>query len=131
MTPLAARPLRPAPKKKNHDTTSNVRKLKKALVLLVDSAHALGLRDEDAKNALGYLEYHEWGLCFDIVITQLYEYGIKIDVDFYTFIEQIGQEMKLPADEYSYMRELVREGYRIPDPVKAEILRIISSFRFD
>jgi hypothetical protein len=88
--------------------TGNMRKLKKALVLLVDSATALGLRDEDARNALEYLEYHEWGLCFDIVIRQLYEYDVEIDINFYTLIEQIDQEMKLPPDEYSYMKELVR-----------------------
>jgi len=75
----------------------------------LDQAVALGLRDIDAKFADELLVIGgEYGLCFDTIITQLYEYNIQIDVDFYNNAVMLADEMKIPASEYDYIKELVK-----------------------
>ena len=73
----------------------------------MDRATELGLRAEDRANAVEMLDNNEWGAAFDIVVIQLFEYGIEIDDDFLRFAHEISDEMKIERREYEFLEKLV------------------------
>ena len=85
-------------------------RLKKLLIKLLNSAEIFGINDNDLKNAKEFFNYHEYDLCFDIIITQMYEYDIEIDKEFYKLIVLIGNILNLPQENYSFMEELIRDS---------------------
>lgn len=102
-------------------------KLKNTLTKLIEISKAIGLNDVDLNNAREYLTHNEYGLCFDTLITQLYEYDIEINSTFYELIVQIGEMLNLDENSYSFIKELIRDGRYIPKTVKDELLIIIAS----
>lgn len=56
------------------------------LKVMIARAALLGLGEEDVGHAQEFLRYNEFGLCFEHIITQLYEYDCKIDQEFYDLI---------------------------------------------
>jgi len=99
------------------------------LTALLKSARMLGIRDEDLKSAQDFLNHHEFGLCFDTIVTQMYEYDIEIDTEFYKLIDKIGNKLNLPPESYSMMEDLIRDDNKIPKPVKEELARIITGLK--
>lgn len=103
--------------------------MKTLLLAFLDSAKTLGLSDNNLKIAKEFLDHHEFGLCFDTIITQMYEYDIGIDGEFNELIEKIVVRLKLPIEKYSFMRELIRGDFEIPGAVKLKLSRIIDSLK--
>jgi hypothetical protein len=101
--------------------------LQDALSELVEIARILGLDESDLKNAKDLLTHNEFGLCYDTIITQMYEYDIEIDIDFYRLISKIGEKMNLKIENYSFMKELIRDENNIPKPVKEKLAKIVAS----
>jgi hypothetical protein len=97
---------------------------------LIESAKLLGLPDEDVKNAQEFLRYNELALCFDTITSQLYEYDIEINNELYILISKIGETLLLSSKEYDFMKELIRDEYNIPKPIKEELSKIIGSLNF-
>jgi hypothetical protein len=83
--------------------------LKKNLKTLIDSTKALGLNQKDIDHSLEYLAYNEYGLCFDQIVTQLYEYDIEITLSVYQLIEEIGMLLDLSPSDYSHMKETIKD----------------------
>ena len=105
-------------------------KSKTILNALIDGAKLLGLRQADIKNANGLLEYGEYYLCFDTVITQLYEYDIKIDEQFYLLVTKSAVVLKINENEFLYLKELISND-QIPKSVRAELTKIIGRQKDD
>lgn len=84
--------------------------LKDQVLSLLGIAEILGLNQRNLDNAAWYIDYQEYELCFDILITQMHEYNIEIDKDVYSLISDIAEKMKLPVEKYSFMQELVRDN---------------------
>lgn len=103
--------------------------LKNTLLGLIEIANTLGLNDKDLENAKDYLIHDEFGLSFDTIITQIYEYDIEIDNEVYQLIFKIGGMLKLDQDNYSFMKELVRDKNSIPKNVQCELAKIIASLK--
>lgn len=82
--------------------------LKESISILIESAKNLGLNEKDLLVSKDYLSHREYGLAFDTIITQLYEYEIEIEEDFYSSLEMIAQKMELPSTQYSCMKELIK-----------------------
>jgi len=101
--------------------------LEKLLLKLIELAKTLGLSEFDVNNATEYLINHEYGLSYDTIITQMYEYDLEINNEIYILISQIGKKMKLPDSDYLYMSELIRNNSNIPKPLKEEIAKIIAT----
>lgn len=106
-----------------------MKKILNASLKLIEVAGVLGLDEIDLKNAREFLTYNEFGLCFDTIVTQMYEYDIEIDKEFYQLIAKIGEMMELEQEDYSFMQELIRDESNIPKPVKEELVRIIANFQ--
>jgi hypothetical protein len=103
-----------------------MKKLFNTFLRLIEIARILGLNERDLKNAEDFLKHNEFGLCFDTIITQLYEYDIEIDNEFYKSISKIGESMNLKHESFSFMKELIRDESNIPKPVKEELAKIIA-----
>ena len=78
------------------------------LKAIIEKAKTLGLPEQDLINATVYLENNEYRLCFDTIITQMYEYDISIDFEFYELIDNVGTRMKVSFENYSFIKELIR-----------------------
>jgi hypothetical protein len=76
---------------------------------LIDEASKIGLSSIDVNNAQELLEHKEYGLAFDTIITQLYEFEIEIEQDFYDLIVKNAQKMEISEKEYSFMKELIKQ----------------------
>ncbi|MDP9076263.1 MAG: MafI family immunity protein [Bacteroidota bacterium] len=90
-----------------------MKNVKERLQLLNTIAKALGLGENDWHNVEEFIKYKEYGLGFDTLITQLYEYDIEINNETYELIVLIGNKLKLQKDKYSFMQELIRRNQKI------------------
>jgi hypothetical protein len=95
--------------------TKAMRQLKRKIKILLEYSQKLGIRDEDLNNAIEFLDYNEFELCFDTIITQMYEYDIKIDEKFFQLVEEIGTDLKLPVNAYFFMKELITPINSMPN----------------
>lgn len=73
---------------------------------MIQHAESFGLPGRDVKNALEMLEANEWGLSFDIVIVQLYEYEIAVTEEFIRLAEEIMEEIAIDRDAYPFLYQL-------------------------
>jgi hypothetical protein len=101
--------------------------LNRTLLALIESANVLELNKKDIKHAKDFFDNQEYGLAFDTIVVQMYEYEIEIDGELYNLIKMIATEMNLPIESYSFMRELIRSDSDIPQPVKEQLAKIVSS----
>ena len=99
----------------------------KILSGIIEAAKELGLGDFDINNSKELLENREYGLAFDTIITQLYEYEIEIDSEFYALIVKVAQTMEISEDGYSFMMELIRAGNVVPKTVKDRLAEILAT----
>lgn len=75
---------------------------------LIAKCRLLGLPEQDCVNANEFLQYHEYALAFDTILTQTYEFDIPINTELYQQIETIARRMSLETRDYSFMAELIR-----------------------
>lgn len=71
-------------------------KTKKTLLGLIDGAKELGLGETDLNNAREYIDNGEFALCFDIIVTQMYENDIEIKESFFQLIRDIAEALGAP-----------------------------------
>jgi len=90
------------------DNYKEMKSDKKLLNDLIEKAAELGLSEQDIKHAKDFLEYNEYFLCFDQIVTQMYEYDILIDSSFYDLVQSIAKNWKLDEKEYSCLKENLR-----------------------
>ncbi|RFS17458.1 MafI family immunity protein [Emticicia sp. C21] len=88
-----------------------INKLKQSLRLFIEEAKTLGLSNQYLEEAIEFLEFFEYELCFDTIITQIYESNIEIDNEFFIEICKIGEMLKLPIENYSFIKGCIREKH--------------------
>lgn len=84
------------------------KELKASLLLLIEKAKIIGLKNQYLVDASEFLAYHEYGLCFDTLIEQIYEESIEIDETFFELVCKVREKLQLPAENYDYLRKCVR-----------------------
>ncbi|WP_460677757.1 MafI family immunity protein, partial [Hymenobacter coalescens] len=67
---------------------------------LLAEATKLGLPQLDVEHATEMLEYAEYGLCFDIIAQQLYEFDVQTTEEFFQLTEQTATCLGIPQEEY-------------------------------
>jgi hypothetical protein len=80
---------------------------KRKLAELVINAEALGLPDRDVANINSLLEHTEYGEALSTLATQLHEHTIFLDAGYYHLLQSVAEKMKLPEQEYLFVKELV------------------------
>lgn len=74
--------------------------IRKLVLAVIETARKFGLGNDDVNNAMELLDHFEQGLAFDTIITQLYEYEIVIDGEFYALIVHVAKNLKWPEEAY-------------------------------
>jgi len=82
--------------------------LGESILALIKQAEACGLLNVDALAAREFVEYNEYGLAFEHVVDQLYEYGITVNAEFYRLLKAIADRMKLPEQRFVFISELIK-----------------------
>lgn len=96
--------------------------MKKKIKALIASAKMLGLPDIDLDYASDFLANNEYGICYQTIVTQLYENDVEIDSYIYVIISKIGKELCLPLSDYSFMEDLIREETEVSKRAKLILL---------
>lgn len=84
------------------------RSLRKEVGNLISRCKSLGLPEKDCIEASSFLEYNEFGLAFETILTQMYECNILIELELYRKIQAIAGRMSLKSQQYEFMSELIR-----------------------
>jgi hypothetical protein len=79
--------------------------MEKELLNLIEDALRLGLTKQDAKNATDFVIHREWGIAFDVVVSQVYEYDIQVNQAFVDSVFRIARLLELPDEEYLYIKD--------------------------
>ncbi len=102
-------------------------KNKKSINAFLLAAESIGLRDEDANNAKDYIKHREYELSFEIIVEQLYEFDIEINKNFYDLALKVAENLDINEDRFIFLKELIRDDFKIPKPVNLELSKIIAS----
>ncbi|MDN3600520.1 MafI family immunity protein [Mucilaginibacter myungsuensis] len=94
---------------------------------LLIAAEFLGVSGKEVDSFKEYLEYNETEIAFDFVVNRLYNNNIEISPDVYRLICNISGLLALSNSEYDFIRELIRDDNKIPEPVKLGITKLIGS----
>lgn len=96
-------------------------RIKSKLKALIEGARILGLSNDDLNKAEEFFNHNEYWLCYDTIITQMYEADIEINRTFYEIICNIANDMNLSDSSYGFMKDLIRTGNEIPKAVKEQL----------
>lgn len=75
---------------------------------LIDEAKVFGLPEREVANALSMLEHAEYECAFDIIVQQLYEFGISISAEYFQRLDVIAKRLNLPEQNYSFVKKLIK-----------------------
>ena len=103
-------------------------KRKKILRKLLNRFSSL-VSEEDRNTCEEFLDNNEYFLCYDTLVTQIYEYDKEITVEEYNFFENAARELKLNTNEFVILKELIRSETHIPKTVKNNLGQIIDNVK--
>ncbi len=67
------------------------------------------LPPNDIKNIVGFIKNNEFGLAYETLCTQLYEYNIQISCEFYEKISFCGKSIKIQPSIWVPLKELIMD----------------------
>lgn len=67
------------------------------------------LQPRDAENVEEFIDHNEFGLAFETLCCQLYEYEIPISKDFYEKVVIYGESIEINSSEWLPLKELIIE----------------------
>ncbi|AFM05978.1 hypothetical protein Fleli_3663 [Bernardetia litoralis DSM 6794] len=76
---------------------------------IINQAANLGLSNQNIIEVKEFVEYNESGIALELIITQIYEYEIKINKSFYEDVERLAKKFKMEEDNYSFLIELITD----------------------
>jgi hypothetical protein len=65
------------------------------------------LPEDDIKNIIEFIENREWGLGYETLCTQIYEYNIQIHLEFYKKISFFGKLIGVKSSIWIPLKELI------------------------
>ncbi len=89
------------------------------------------ISDDDIVNCNEFLVNNEYLLCYDTLVTQIYEYDREITNEDYEYFENVARKLKIDINEYQILKELIRDKDIIPKTVKDNIRKIIENVKDD
>ncbi len=76
---------------------------------IINQAENLGLPNQNIIDAKELVEHNENGIALELIITQIYEYEIKINKSFYEDIESLAKKFKIKQEHYLFLVELITD----------------------
>jgi hypothetical protein len=80
---------------------------KQLLKSILLKAARLGLGQADLDLAREFLDAHDFGLCLDTVVTQIYEEGVRVDEGFYLEVVEAAKKLGLAMEKVERIKGLV------------------------
>lgn len=102
---------------------------KENLNRLLEIAIESGLREEDSKAVIEFINSKEYGLALDTMVCQLYEYDNEISQSFFDEIQETAKSLGFSKDQYSYLEKNIRVSESIPIAVQDKIGEICSDIK--
>lgn len=65
--------------------------------------------DVRVDSCLDLLEHGEAEVGFEILVSNIYEYAVEISAEEFRAVEQLAEAWAIPTEQWSYVRELVRD----------------------
>jgi hypothetical protein len=84
-------------------------KTKQLLLHLLEKAKILGANENDMKDVAEMLNFGDFHLCLDTIVSQMYEHNLAIDEDFYQQVVVITAKLSLNIEKYDYIKHLVKK----------------------
>lgn len=66
------------------------------------------LPSSDAINVKEFITHGEWGLAYEILCSQLYEYDVEVSLEYYQKIASLGELMEVTPSTWSLLKELIK-----------------------
>ena len=79
-------------------------KRKELCLKLIEKSQLLGLSNQTRLEAKEFAEYHEFGLCLDLITTQINEYDIAIDDDFLGIVFSLADKMNISKNNFHFLK---------------------------
>lgn len=80
--------------------------LRMLITELIGAAKAAGLPELDVRNAREALEHNEFRVALDTILTQLFEYDVRVHSNFIAKAREACHSMELDWDQYSFVESL-------------------------
>ena len=78
----------------------------KILILLDEVSDHLPI--DDTKNIKEFIEHREWGVGFETLCAQIFEYNIQISNEFYKKLSAIGESMDIESFIWTPLEKLIK-----------------------
>jgi hypothetical protein len=104
-------------------------KKRKRLIKLINGSKFLGLPEKDIIVCKEFVKNREYGLAFDHLVTQLYEFDIEINKVYYKEIKAYAELINLNENDYNFVQELLRSEENIPKSVKDGISVVVKNLK--
>jgi len=82
--------------------------IEKELISLIKKFKAR-LSKDDYKNAIEFAEHREWGVSYELLCEQLYEFEVDIEVDEYSEIKVLGKKMDIDEMYWNNLKQLIKK----------------------
>ncbi len=66
------------------------------------------LLPQDVQNICDFIKYNEFGVGFETLCTQLFEYDSPISAEIYSRIESVGKEIGYSENHWNYLKALIK-----------------------
>ncbi|WP_338790623.1 MafI family immunity protein [Bernardetia sp. MNP-M8] len=83
--------------------------MKTLITSIISQAANLELPNQNIIDAKELVEYNESGIALEVIITQIYEYEIKINKSLYEDIEKLAKKFKMEEEHYLFLVELITD----------------------
>jgi hypothetical protein len=80
---------------------------KKILKELLDKFVTL-LSADDYNDCIEFLNNNEFLLCFNTIVTQLYEYDKRISLEEYQYFTSTANKLNIYEDEYEILKKIIK-----------------------
>ena len=78
-------------------------KLRINLIDLIEQVRNV-LPEKDVSEALDLAEHDEFGVSFELICTQLFEYDVKVSADVYRKLEALGKSMNIDESVWQILK---------------------------
>ena len=102
---------------------------KEQLRIILNDAIKFGLPEDDAKDVEEFIENREYGPALEHIATQIYEYEIEIDVNFYERFIAFSKKLSIQPGTYSYLSECIKGDKKPPSSLHQGISKIIDALK--
>lgn len=71
------------------------------------------LPEQDIQNISEDIHHHEWGVAFETLCVQIYEYDIPVNTDYYNRMANLGKSMNIDPSYWLPLKKLIADNHQV------------------